>query len=231
MSLNKICPTCKKVNPAENPLCDFCMADIASIEPSSGEEKPPSIVPLPSRDGGVPGAQKPANPPDGDAFADQPPVPSQHGSKSTGKRPVSGPRSVPGAIFDGPPPQAILGGGKSTFAGTPQSPADPAVTVVQRRVKIRLKLENFEFEIEDGDVVGRGQIGKEILTQFPGISRKHARFSYENGNWFVEDLQSTNGTYVNGTALKPGQKYAISPGDKLGISRKVAFEILPFKPE
>jgi hypothetical protein len=103
---------------------------------------------------------------------------------------------------------------------------DTAKTVIQKRFRLRLKLENFEFEVEDGDVIGRSHVGKEVLTQFPGISRRHAIFSWENGRWCIEDLDSTNGTYVNGVAVKSKQKQALNVGDKLSISRKVTFEVI-----
>lgn len=104
--------------------------------------------------------------------------------------------------------------------------AEAAVTVVQRRSKLRLKLENFEFEIEDGDIVGRSFVGKEVLHQFPGISRKHAQFIWDDGKWFVEDLESTNGTYINGNPLKGKQRLSLKLGDKVGISKKVTFEVI-----
>ena len=36
----------------------------------------------------------------------------------------------------------------------------------------------------------------------PSVSRKHARFWFEDGEWFVEDLGSSNGTYVNNRRIE-----------------------------
>ena len=33
----------------------------------------------------------------------------------------------------------------------------------------------------------------------PGVSRQHARLSFDSGRWFVEDLSSTNGTFIGVT--------------------------------
>lgn len=42
----------------------------------------------------------------------------------------------------------------------------------------------------------------EVHLEDEAISARHARFSYHHGQWWVEDLNSTNGTYLNGERLK-----------------------------
>jgi len=46
-----------------------------------------------------------------------------------------------------------------------------------------------------------------------GVSRRHARLLYSPEGWLLEDLQSTNGTFVNGLPLQPGQPLQVSAGD------------------
>jgi pSer/pThr/pTyr-binding forkhead associated (FHA) protein len=36
---------------------------------------------------------------------------------------------------------------------------------------------------------------------------------YSPEGWLLEDLQSTNGTFVNGLPLQPGQPLQVSAGD------------------
>ena len=48
-----------------------------------------------------------------------------------------------------------------------------------------------------------------------GVSRIHAAFGYEDGGVYVEDLNSTNGTRINGLALSPNQHYRLRDGDEL----------------
>jgi pSer/pThr/pTyr-binding forkhead associated (FHA) protein len=43
----------------------------------------------------------------------------------------------------------------------------------------------------------------------------HAVLMLFEGSWYVEDLQSTNGTYVNGTRIS--QRVAVRRGDTLGF--------------
>lgn len=54
-----------------------------------------------------------------------------------------------------------------------------------------------------------------------GVSRHHARIYYAGGQWLVEDLSSTNGTFVNEQMLQPGQPKAIPNGSQLRCSRLI----------
>ncbi len=46
-----------------------------------------------------------------------------------------------------------------------------------------------------------------------GVSRRHARFLHREEGWFLEDLQSTNGTYVNEVRLLPNRPVRLRSGD------------------
>jgi serine/threonine protein kinase len=46
-----------------------------------------------------------------------------------------------------------------------------------------------------------------------GISRRHCRLLYQDEHWFVEDLGSTNGTYLNQIKLTPNQPTPLDNGD------------------
>ena len=46
-----------------------------------------------------------------------------------------------------------------------------------------------------------------------GVSRRHSRLVYQDNKWFVEDLASTNGTFVNGIKIAPNQLVALKNND------------------
>jgi len=46
-----------------------------------------------------------------------------------------------------------------------------------------------------------------------GVSRHHARFLRRPEGWFLEDLQSTNGTYLNEVRLLPHRPVRLNSGD------------------
>ncbi|MEZ5346054.1 MAG: FHA domain-containing protein [Pyrinomonadaceae bacterium] len=52
------------------------------------------------------------------------------------------------------------------------------------------------------------------------VSRKHARIIYRNGTHMLEDLGSTNGTFVNrGRRLIPGNPQRIKEGDEIIVGK------------
>jgi hypothetical protein len=50
-----------------------------------------------------------------------------------------------------------------------------------------------------------------------GVSRRHAELSYQGGAWFVVDLDSTNGTYLNGVEVQPKVRTPLKDGDRLAL--------------
>jgi pSer/pThr/pTyr-binding forkhead associated (FHA) protein len=46
-----------------------------------------------------------------------------------------------------------------------------------------------------------------------GVSRRHNRLLHQGNGWFVEDLGSTNGTFVNEVRIAPRQMMAVKNGD------------------
>ncbi len=57
------------------------------------------------------------------------------------------------------------------------------------------------------------QVNGVILAE--GVSRLHARITRVEGNYFIEDLNSTNGTYLNDVMLEYHQPKQIQPKDKI----------------
>ena len=64
--------------------------------------------------------------------------------------------------------------------------------------------------------IGRGSDNDYIL-QANQISKRHLQFFWQNEMLFVEDLGSTNGTFVNERRLAEGTPYQINPGDVVRI--------------
>lgn len=52
----------------------------------------------------------------------------------------------------------------------------------------------------------------------PTVSRRHARIWRRGDVFFVEDLHSSNGTFVLGNRLKPGACHRLNDGDELSVS-------------
>lgn len=56
----------------------------------------------------------------------------------------------------------------------------------------------------------------DIVLRYPNVSSQHCRFQVESGYWYVEDLNSSNGTRVNGSRVT---RKRIDPGDTISIAR------------
>lgn len=52
-----------------------------------------------------------------------------------------------------------------------------------------------------------------------GVSRQHALIVRERERLAIKDLESTNGTFLNGCALQPGESYRLRHGDELRLGR------------
>lgn len=66
-----------------------------------------------------------------------------------------------------------------------------------------------------------------------GVSRRHARIHLTRAGTFIEDLASTNGTFINGQRLLPSQLYPLEHGDMLHLGRlklAVTFSCEPHEP-
>lgn len=80
-----------------------------------------------------------------------------------------------------------------------------------------------EYEL----TTGANKIGREdfndIIIYDPEVSRHHAQIIYHGGEYLVEDLGSTNGTFVNGRRIT--SPTSLSDGDiiELGASVKATF--------
>jgi len=52
------------------------------------------------------------------------------------------------------------------------------------------------------------------------VSRRHARIQFHNNQFLIEDLGSTNGTFINrGPRLLPGNKQPLNNGDEIIVGK------------
>jgi len=73
---------------------------------------------------------------------------------------------------------------------------------------------------EGSTVIGRAD-DADISINDIRISRHHLKIDIDEGRVQVEDLGSTNGTFINGTKVKRGK---LEDGDKIQISSSTIFE-------
>ena len=76
-------------------------------------------------------------------------------------------------------------------------------------------VEIFSFSLEEVSV-GRDPAA-DLCLDHPTISARHARLSFHHSQWWVEDLHSKNGTFLNGEPV--GEPMVITQGDRLGFGQ------------
>jgi predicted component of type VI protein secretion system len=69
----------------------------------------------------------------------------------------------------------------------------------------------------DGGMIGRDTQQCSLVFDLPYVSREHARISHCGDDFFVEDCDSADGSYLNGLELDAGRKYSLRENDQLTI--------------
>lgn len=66
-------------------------------------------------------------------------------------------------------------------------------------------------------VLGREFKDVDYIISGEGVSRRHLMLFQSGEELYVEDLSSTNGTYINGVRLKAGEPVELCDGDRLSV--------------
>ena len=67
--------------------------------------------------------------------------------------------------------------------------------------------------------IGKKKGEVEVVLDDASISRMHARIVKEQDAFFVEDLNSTNGTFKNGLRMQPYEKRKLEEGDEIRLGK------------
>jgi pSer/pThr/pTyr-binding forkhead associated (FHA) protein len=83
--------------------------------------------------------------------------------------------------------------------------------------------EGMVFELDkETMILGRDETNDIVLPDAE-VSRKHSRLTYSPQGYVLEDLGSTNGTFVNADRLSG--PHLLIPGDQIGLSQKLVISI------
>src|SRR5205807_2513774 len=94
----------------------------------------------------------------------------------------------------------------------------------EREQPLRLKVvegpdAGREFGLDRSAVIGRSARGADLVLHDPEVSRRHASLHLGEQGLKIEDLQSTNGTFVNDERVTGHRP--VHPGDRLKIGTTV----------
>lgn len=68
-------------------------------------------------------------------------------------------------------------------------------------------------------VFGKMEAQTDVILAGDGISRMHAKIYEEGGQVYLQDLNSTNGTFKNGIRLEANETVPLMSGDEVGFAR------------
>ncbi|HEV8470824.1 MAG TPA: FHA domain-containing protein [Candidatus Limnocylindria bacterium] len=94
-------------------------------------------------------------------------------------------------------------------------PAGLAFLVVQRSVRGAPRVGD-RLPLRALNAIGR-DAGNDVVINDEAASARHALVEFADGEWWVQDAGSTNGTLVNGATVRSRER--LQYGDELGIGR------------
>lgn len=200
------CPQCGSAVIPGEAFCDNCGAPL-SVAPSQ-----PVAVPQPPYSPGL--APQPSYPPPQAAQpAAAPPAYSQPAAPPSYSQPPQPAYTPPPAPVYTPPPQ----------------PATPArSTLAPARLVATATGATIGLPAAGQVIIGRADPVSQFrpdldLTAFgaleQGVGRRHARLFVQDGQIQIEDMESTNGTLVNGQRLTARRPQPLRDGDQIQLGR------------
>ena len=90
-------------------------------------------------------------------------------------------------------------------------------------LRLRSLTDGSEFPLTSQEILVGRELECQLTLESGHISRYHAKFSLVNGDLVVEDLRSTNGTFINGRRISTPQ--SLSVGDEIRF-HEVAFRLV-----
>ena len=108
---------------------------------------------------------------------------------------------------------------------SPATDSMEAFLVHRTDPSLHLKLPETSLSQTTPLTIGR-QAGVHLLIDEPSVSRRHAVISYINRQYMVQDMGSTNGTFVNNERIELAQPCIVQPNDILRFGNIATFKFL-----
>ena len=192
-------------NPDGSAFCDECGEPLASAAPvAASSVVPPAPAPTSAPAGTEPCPTCGTMNPVGEAFC------SNCGANLLG---------TPAPAASTPPPAP---------APAPAPAMAPAAPGMQARLIVEADNQEFDLSGKDNVMIGREDAVSNIFPDVDltphggeegGVSRMHARIFVENGQYMIEDENSTNFTFLNRQRLAPKTPTPLNDNDEIKLGR------------
>lgn len=219
------CPNCGAMVQTDASFCGQCGfnlrgAAVAAPEPDGSPPATPAALELPERvslDPLVAPEPLASGSPDGSSNSPYP-------------DPMVAPAaSVPTPVVHGSMPEM-----KTAAPMAPEFANEPKTQLQQQRAQLLHVQTNVSIELpQNVPVIHMGKPNDRIppdvdVSGFPNseiVSRIHADIRVEGDAFYIEDVGSSNGTYINNAPLPLGNRHRLRTGDRIGLGKgdKVSF--------
>jgi ribosomal protein L40E len=191
------CPNCDAIVPIDASFCGHCGFNLQASLPIKAPQPqvssvPPTIVPL------------------------APPL-SKGGATSTSAPNTGSPSTTPPAPVNAPLVRSV-----------PPLSTSPATQLQKHTAKLLHVQTHTIVELPAHvSVIHLGKPNSKIppdvdVSGFPNseiVSRVHANIRVEGDLYYIEDVGSSNGTYINNLPLQIGDRHRLRPGDRIALGK------------
>jgi hypothetical protein len=225
-------------NPDEATFCDECGEPLPASAPVSADLQadmstmPEGVAPAESTEAAAPAPADTAVPqpsPAADFEAAQPaPPPQAEAPQAASTLPTEEAETVTATpSMPEPAPAAAPSMPQPAPEPAPSMP-QPVPVVAQPRLMVEGTTQTFDLAGKASVVVGREDAPSNSfpdidLTPYGaeegGVSRLHARIAQSGDAWTIEDLESTNFTFINRKRIAPKTPTPLNDGDEIRLGR------------
>ena len=122
------------------------------------------------------------------------------------------------------------------LAGFSELDTRPSIPGERRTLRLFIPQETDPLVFFNPEYLSIGRGGKNIQLDINlseqygwmlGVSRKHAEIVFDMGRYYIADLSSTNGTFLNSTRLRPTERYPIESADQIRLGHFLMIVAIP----
>lgn len=156
----------------------------------------------------------------------QVPEPEENATSPPNPEPIS---QIPATIVSQPSTSGNVTPPASSASSAPPTSGGSSQTQLQVQSAQLLHLQtNTPIELPQNlSVIHIGKTNEQIppdidVGGFPNseiVSRIHADIRVEGDTYYIEDVGSSNGTYINHTPLSKGNRHRLRPGDRIALGK------------
>lgn len=135
-----------------------------------------------------------------------------------------------GANMNAAPAAPVMANTPAPAMAAPAVATAPAVAAPPAKLTVEADNTTFDLSGKSEILIGREDAVSNIFPDVDlaphggeegGVGRRHARITYANGQYMIEDLSSINFTFVNKQKIAPKTPTPIKNGDELRLGRVV----------